>query len=214
MNIILQHWAGEMSDLVWKSAANISAYARSIGAEYDFLEGDVFRSGLAPQSQKLYMLDEAWDAYDIVVMLDSDMFAVRGLAENVFDLEGTGMRTAHQDDVFRRCLRDHPRLSDARFAFWGGAIWRLTRERRQALRVHLNDREMREFNEDFHDEGIMHRLACLAGIKQDRIPERWCFSSYLPNPETAAMIHIRAKSEHGKRTKLENYRDLVARGVL
>jgi hypothetical protein len=53
----------------------------------------------------------------------------------------------------------------------------------------------------------MHRLATLAKVKQDRIPDRWCQCSYLPNPETAAMIHIRTKikPEGPKRTKLENY---------
>lgn len=216
MNIILQHWTGELDELGKKSAANISQYAERMGAEYKLLRGNVFHDRLTPPCQKLYMLDPVFDGYDIVVMLDMDMFAVKDLTENVFDQEGTGLFSEYTKGVFKRCRKTHPNLSSPDYAYWGGAIYRLTRERRQELRKHMVETEMSQFDHDLQDEGIMHRLACKAKIKQDRIPDRWCQCSYLPNPERAAMIHIRTKvkPEGPKRRKIENYLELQAKGIL
>lgn len=216
MNIILQHWTGELDELGRRSSENIQAYAERMGAEYRLLRGNVFRPSLTPPCQKLYMLDPTFDDYDVVVMLDMDMFAVKGLTDSVFDLDGTGLFSEYTKGVFKRCIKAHPSLSNPEYAYWGGAIYRLTRERRQALRKHIVESEMREFDGDLQDEGIMHRLACKARIRQDRIPDRWCQCSYLPNPERAAMIHVRTKvkPEGPKRAKLENYKALQARGIL
>lgn len=205
-----------MTALCEASVANIWAYAKRIGAQYQLLRGNVFRPNLSAPCQKLHMLDVSFDAYDTVVMLDSDMFAVRGLAENVFELDGSGLFSAYTANVFRRCRERHPGLTDANYAYWGGAIYRLPRELRQCLRAHIVEDELVRFSANFEDEGIMHRLAMLAKVSQDRIPDRWCQCSYLPNPERAAMIHVRTKVAPGgpKRTKLENYRLLQQLGVL
>lgn len=186
-------------------------YARRVGAEYGLLRGNVFRKNLSPPCQKLYMLDKEFDAYEKVVMVDMDMFAVRGCAD-VFELCATGLFSEYTRKVFGWCRAKHPKLTDPNYAYWGGAIYVLTRERREALREHIGD-WMVEFNDTFKDEGIVHRLATLARIKQDRIPDRWCQCSYLPNPENAAMLHIRTKTTPTgpKRTKLENYEALQAR---
>jgi hypothetical protein len=206
MNILLQHWTGELGELERLSSVNIANYAKRMGAEYGLLRGNVFKADLKPPCQKIYMLDKEFDAYETVVMVDMDMFAVRDLADDVFQLDGTGLFSEYTEKVFGWCRAKHPNLTDARFAYWGGAIYRLTLERRQELRKHLGG-WVGEFNDTYHDEGIMHRLATLAKVKQDRIPDRWCQCSYLPNPESAAMIHIRTKikPEGPKRTKLENY---------
>ena len=212
MNIVLQHWTGELDALGEASMANISSYASRIGAEYALLRGDVFRPGLASPCQKLHMLSAEFDAYDWVVMVDMDMFAVKGLTENVFtDITGTGMHSDFTSGIFDRCRAKHPDLCDPRWAYWGGAIWRLSRDRRQRLRVHLRMDEVERFSGNFTDEGVMHRLACLARIPQDYLPERWCWCSYRPNPERAAMIHIRTKvtPTGPKRLKIENYRALA-----
>jgi hypothetical protein len=217
MNIVLQHWTGDLDELGEASAANMQAYAERIGAEYALLRGDVFRPGLHPACQKLYMLEAAFDFYEWVLMVDMDMFAVRGLAENVFtDVNGTGLFSEYTEGVFASCRRKHPTLTDERWAYWGGAIWRLHRERRRVMRAHLHEEEMAQFSGNFNDEGIMHRLACLAQIPQDRLPQRWCYCSYLPDPASAAMIHVRTKvtPKGPKRTKLENYRELQRMGVL
>lgn len=217
MNIILQHWAGEMSELGLLSSLNIADYAARMGAEYRLLRGHIFRKHLSPQSQKLYMLDAVFDDYDMVVMLDMDMFAVTGLTENVFtDITGTGLFSEFTATVFQSFKRMFPGDVDQRWAYWGGAIYRLPRELRQRLRAGIVEGDLDKYSSHFHDEGIMHRLAARAKIPQDRIPDKWCQCSYLPHPETAAMIHIRTKiaPEGPKRSKMENYLDLRARGII
>jgi hypothetical protein len=214
-NLILQHWTGAIDALGEASSANIRAYADRIGAEYRLLRGDVFRPGLTAPMQKLQMLSAEFDGYDMVVMLDLDMFAVSGIAENIFtDVEGTGLFSEYTQKVFERCRREHPTLCDKRYAYWGGAIYRLPLELRQRLRRHIKDEDLQQFNRSFQDEGVMHRLATFEKIEQDKIPDRWCHCSYRPDPEKAAMIHVRTKiAPNGpKRTKIENYRAL--RGVI
>lgn len=210
-NILLQHWDKELDELGKLSSANMKSYAERMNADYCLLRGYPFRPNLASPCQKLAMLDESFDAYDIVVMVDMDMFAITD--ENVFELEGTGLYSTFTQGIFEKCREKHPRLTDKNYAYWGGAIYRLTREMRQRLRPHVRDSDMHQFSGNFNDEGIMHRLACLAKVKQDRIPDKWCQCSYLPNPEKAAMLHIRTKvtPTGPKRTKLENYQALQAR---
>jgi len=214
MNIILQHWTGELEELGKLSSANIAAYAERISTEYRLLRGDVFRRGLSSQCQKLHMLEAEFDAYDWVVMVDMDMFAVTGLAEDVFEVPGTGLFSDYTALIFEKLRQRHPTLSDSRWGFWGGAIWRLSRELRQRLRAQIREQELAAFSGNYNDEGIMHRLACLARVPQDWLPQRWCQCSYLPNPAGAAMIHVRTKvtPTGPKRPKIENYHAL--RGVI
>ena len=73
-NILLQHWAGDMDELTRLSVSNISKYAKHCDAEYRLLEGMLFNPKLSPQCQKLFMLDPLFDEYDMVVMVDADMF--------------------------------------------------------------------------------------------------------------------------------------------
>jgi hypothetical protein len=218
LNIVLQHWTGELDEVGLLSSANVSAYAESVGADYALLRGNLFRMNLGPPCQKLAMLDKRFDQYDQVLMLDMDMFAVKGLTENVFEVEGTGLFSEYTASIFARCRNEFPDLTDERFAYWGGAIYKFDLERRKALRAHIRDDDMVRFSHRFHDEGIVHRLACLARIPQDRMPDRWCQSSYLPEPGKAAMIHIRTKvSANGsnyRRPKIENLRALQKLGVL
>lgn len=214
--VILQHWSGEMNELGRLSSANISAYAERLGVDYQLLRGAVFRPGLSAPCQKLHMLDEVFDPYDIVVMVDADMFAVRGLTESIFDVEGTGLFSTHTESIFSRCRERHPQLTDKQYAYWGGAIYRLPRGLRIALRAKIVESELQAFSGNFEDEGIMHRLATLARVKQDKIPQRWCQCSYLPNPERAAMIHIRTKvtPTGPKAPKIDNYGRLRGMGVI
>jgi hypothetical protein len=48
------------------------------------------------------------------------------------------------------------------------------------------------------------------------IDQKWCYCSYLPNVEDAGFIHMRTKvtPQGPKREKIENYRDLVKRGII
>ena len=222
-NIILQHWTGEMDELGTLSSKNISTYAEKIGADYKLLRGDVFRKNLKnpwPPVQKLHMLDEEFDDYDMVVMLDIDMFARRGMEENIFeDVSGVGLH----EEIQQRLLKANKagKYSDLNAPWWGGAIYRLDRELRKKLREQLHEDEIDYFCTRTYggDEGLMHRLASLAKVnpKGTYFPNnKWCYCSYRDGIEDAALIHIRTKvkPQGPKRTKIENYRDLVKRGIL
>ncbi len=217
-NIILQHWTGKMNTLGYHSSSNIQTYAKQLGAEYKLLRGNVFRNHLSPPCQKVYMLDKVFDEYDIVVMLDIDMFVTKDLKENIFNIEGVGLFSAHTASIFKGMCKLFPRLTNSNYAYWGGAIYKMDRTLRQTLRQHIQEDEIKQFSGtgNYEDEGTMHRLATLAKIKQSRIPDRWCQCSFLPNPERAAIIHVRTKvtPTGPKRAKLENYKDLVTKGIL
>jgi hypothetical protein len=217
-NIVLQHYTGTPGELEKLSIDNISKYAERIGADYQFIQGDVFRKGLSAPCQKLHMLDEKWDEYDGVVMMDIDMFAVNDLQENVFtDISGIGLFTEYTVGVFQSCRNRHPFLCDPQYAYWGGCLWRLpNKEFRQKFRAEIREHELIQFSGNYEDEGIMHRLAVLTKTKPDPIPRRWSQCSYLPEPEKAAIIHIRTKitPQGPKRTKIENYRYLNEKGII
>jgi len=220
MNIILQHYTGMLGELEKLSRRAISKYAEKVGAEYRLIQGNLFRENLTPPCQKLFMLNEQFDKYDTVVMLDIDMFPRKGMDENIFDVEGIGMYTGYQAALKKNMVARYPKLCDDRYAYWGGAIYKLTLEQRQLLRRGINDFEMEPFNHTYQDEGIMHRLACLARIKQEghTLPGefKWCHCSYRDGIENSAMIHIRPKvtPTGPKRSKIENYRALVERDLI
>ena len=91
MNIILQHFDGKLRPLDELSMANMQEYAKLVGADYELVTGRPFRRHLTGACQKVYMLDEKYDAYDQVLMVDIDMFAPNGMTENIFDLQGVGL---------------------------------------------------------------------------------------------------------------------------
>lgn len=215
-NIILQHYTGELKPIHHKSIENIEAYANLIGAEYKFIEGDVFQPGLRPPLQKVYLIDEVFDNYDTVVMVDIDMFAVKGLKENIFDVPGMGLYGDVQRKLHDRIAREHPQIASIFHPYWGGAIYKFDLETRKKLRQGLNgDRSwIKTYQPKYHygDEGIMHTLAYKAKLPlSNYISSLWCYDNYLPNLEKAKMIHIREKPI---KDKFENYKVLVEKGIL
>jgi hypothetical protein len=220
-NIILQHYTGELGELEKLSKANMEKYAEFCGAEYRLISGNLFRENLSPPCQKLYMLDPVFDEYDKVCMIDIDMFMRKGMTENIFDVKGIGMYASSQKKLKRQSYYKFSGLLDTDYAYWGGAIYNLTREQRIKLRQGIIDFEMITFNEEYQDEGIMFRLATVAKItqKESTLPGeyKWCHCSYRSGIEDAALIHIRTRVTEGQpihRTKLENYYDLVERGLI
>ena len=69
-NIILQHYDGELGELEKLSIDNISNYAKKCGAEYELVLGRPMGNKLSVQSQKLCVLSDKYDDYDMVVMLE------------------------------------------------------------------------------------------------------------------------------------------------
>jgi hypothetical protein len=217
--IILQHWSGELSELAKLSSDNISNYAKSIGADYKLIRGDSFRSNLEknhPPLQKLSMLNEEFDEYDMTVMLDTDMFARKDLKENIFtDVEGVGVHTRVQKNLAQHMKQVLPHISNPEYCYWGGSIYRLTREQRKLLRAGIKEEEIPLFcSKKYHgDEGLMHTLAVRAKFKDCYIPDtHWNYPSFWDEPEKAAIIHIRTKykscSTIKKRDKMLNYNEL------
>lgn len=217
-NIILQHWNGKLRELEKLSVESMQKYAKYVGAEYRLLTGKPFDPRWSDQLQKLHMFNEEFDDYDYTLMLDTDMICVKNLTENVFDLPGIGMHTDFQTEIFHKFIRKLPHLSDRKYAYWGGAIYKMPQEIRQKLRVHIRDEDLAQSPGKFHDEFYTHRLAMLAKLplEDEPLPRRWCYCSYRPEPEKAAMVHIRPRikiGESAKAKKIDNYYMLKAKGV-
>ena len=216
-NIILQHFTGKLRPLDKLSVENISAYAERIGVEYQFVEGQVFREHLTPPCQKLHILDEKWDEYDDVLMLDIDMFVTKNLRLNVFKAEGVGLFADVQKRLKNRLVQ-HGRI-ESESAYFGGAIYKLTKQQRQSLRdgIPEDDSWMDPYNEayQFEDEGIMSELFHRTDTQWSNLDQKWCQDSYIPEHK-AGMIHVRTKikPEGPKREKIDNFYDLQMRGVI
>lgn len=223
MNIILQHFDGDLRPLDEKSVENIMAYADMVGSEYRLVRGKPFRKHLTSPCQKVYMLDEEFDKYDQVLMLDIDMFAPKGMTENIFDLQGVGLYADVQKMLHRKIASQYPMFASSAAPYWGGAIYKMDKDMRVKLRSGLDGNEgwMNNYNQPYHfeDEGIMHTLAFKLGLKNHNryiLEQKWCWCSFLPNPENAGFIHIRTKvtPKGPKREKMENYKALVDQGIL
>lgn len=218
VNIILQHYTGSPGVLEQLSFDNIRAYAEMCGAEYRRLDGDVYKPGLAGQCQKLYMLDPSLDDFDVVVMLDADMFARKGMTDSIFEVDGIGVSTEfHKNLVWRNFWRRPFHVSPLG-TYWGGAIWRLNRKQRAQFRNAIRPADLSRYNTRLHDEGVMHRAARRAGIKGHALPggERWAAASYATDLSDAALIHIRRNmSPTGpRRAKMKNLEMLIEAGIV
>lgn len=222
-NIILQHFDGKLRPLDELSKTNIEAYAKMVGADYELVTGKPFRSHLTSPCQKVYMLDERYDKYNQVLMLDIDMFAPIGMKENVFDLQGVGLYADTQSMLHRKIAATNPMFASLKAAYWGGAIYKMDRPMRQKLRGHFGGDEswMNPYNKlyQFEDEGIMHTLAMLSNYRHNPemyLDRKWCQCSFLPNPEKAGFIHVRTKitPQGPKREKMENWQELHDKGIL
>lgn len=224
-NIILQHWEGDLNELAEHSIENIKNYANRIGSDYQLITGKPFNEKFISPLQKLYCLDESWDNYDQVIMLDPDVFVRKGLTKNVFEESGNGVHGKHQIRLKQKLVKlKHIKKNDP---YWAGSIYKFDKKTRQSLRNHFpkEDSWMYEFNYHykFAEEGIFSILASKAKISENYLDFKWNQCSYLPNPENAYMIHVRTKKfgmingtweNGGKRPKIENYKDLIKEGLI
>jgi hypothetical protein len=221
-NLILQHFDGELRELDKLSIENIKKYAELVSVDYKLITGRPFRKHLTSPCQKVIVIDEQFDEWDNVLMLDIDMFVPKNMTENVFELTGIGLYGDVQKSLHRKIVESYPMICSSQSPYWGGAIYKLTREQRQKLRQGLNENDlwMNSFNKSYHfeDEGIMHVLAYRANMKEKNayLDKKWCQCSFLPNPEKAGFIHVRTKvtPTGPKREKIENYKALVEKGIL
>src|SRR5690606_16298876 len=132
-NLILQNWHNaDLPPIARESVANIAAYAARIGAGHRLLCGAQFHPELSVQCQQLCLINPEFDAWDNVAMMDCDMFARPGLAEDLFALPGHGF---HQKEAHARVCRALPAFTSATAGFYGGCLYKFTRAERQALRA-------------------------------------------------------------------------------
>jgi hypothetical protein len=223
-NIILQHWTGALTELTVLSSKSISDYAKMVGAEYELVRGDQFRPELAvrPELQKLIMLDKRWDDYDNVVMVDCDMFVRKGCTANLFECEGIGRHTQIQTNLRESICRNFGMVWGNEGApYWGGSIWKLTKEQRKKFRSVLTDDIVMKYAHHWVDEGVMHTLANKLGMSHTQKGnylegQMWNYSSFESDVDRANFIHIRTKIKQGgpKDTKINNYRRLVERELI
>lgn len=222
MNLILQHWDGEPTAVEEGSWKSIEAYAKLVGAEHRVLRGRFYEGVQMPHMNKLYMLDKSFDQYDVVVMLDSDMFAREGAA-NIFEEAGIGVTGALQEKL-KASIRSRVPLRFRHLNsgdYYGGAIYRLSRTDRLALRTHFGIRVIRDFDsyQKGCDEGVMHYLASKANFMGRGLKggELWACSSYSPDRDKAHFVHVRRRVELGsevRQTKTVALRELQQAGVL
>jgi len=222
-NIILQHFDGELRELDKLSKNNIMEYADQCGAEYELVKGKPFRNHLTSPCQKVFMLDEKYDEYDDVLMLDIDMFVPKNMKVNIFDQVGVGLYNPIQQRLHSKLVNKHPFQGSMDTPYWGGAIYKMDRKLRQKLRAGLGGNEgwMNAYNQPYQweDEGIFHTLAFKTGLRinQDQmLHPKWCYDNYLDYPQYAGMIHIRTKitPQGPKQEKIKNYQALVDKGIL
>jgi len=216
-----------MGELETLSSINIERYAKSIGTEYRLLRGDLFKKGLVPQCQSLFMLDESFDGYDTVVMLDMDTFTRAGMDENIFEHDGVGGHSPVHDELAAMLSCRHPRVGNIEYSYWGGSVYKMDRVLRQRLRANINDvnsGDLTIFNGCWQDEGIMHALAVLAKVKGRYFSSnKWHMSSYSAEVADSYIIHIRlgrsrtlrlADGDDVPRSKIRNYQKMVDLGFI
>tara|TARA_R110000796_G_scaffold60348_6_gene139684 strand:+ start:737 stop:1414 length:678 start_codon:yes stop_codon:yes gene_type:complete len=222
-HIILQHFDGELRELDKLSMANIQEYAKLVNADYKLITGKPFRKQLTAPCQKIHMLNEEFDSYNDVLMLDIDMFTPKGMTVNIFEEPGIGLYGETQQRLHRQLAANFPwTQASLLYPYWGGAIYKLSKDMRVKLRSELGGNEswMQPYNKlyNYEDEGIMHTLAVKSGFtpKKPYLDRKWCQCSFLPAPQSAGFIHIRTKitPQGPKREKIQNYQQLVDEGIL
>lgn len=221
-NIILQHFDGNLRELDKLSIENIKNYSIHVGAEYQLITGKPFRPHLTPPCQKVIAIDERFDSYDNVVMLDIDMFAPRRIKHNIFEVTGIGVYSEIQKLLHNKLVERYKKISSLSAPYWGGSIYKFTKEQRIQLRNHLGNDEswMNNYNKpyNYEDEGIFHTLATKTNLdcKNTYLDKMWSTCSYLPTVQEAGFIHIRTKitPTGPKRDKLTNYKELVKKNII
>lgn len=218
MNIILQHYNGELGELEIASSKNLQKYARKINCEYKLIRGKPFREHLTNPCQKVFCIDSSFDQYANVCMLDIDIFANKNLDESIFNIEGNSIHVPTQTRLKQELIAKKRLQKES--LYWAGSVYKFSFQERKLLRSVMpdDDKWMNIYNAPYkyEDEGILAELAHRAKLKPNYFGYEWSQCSFQPNPEKAKMIHIRTKiSPNGpKRTKLENYKELVSKGIL
>ena len=94
-NLIYQYWDGEIKDSCRAGSKNMKRYSEIIGAEYIFEENPNYAKSLGwkiPKKPAAHfgalkpVFCEKFDIYDNILYVDTDVFAIETLKEDIFQL--------------------------------------------------------------------------------------------------------------------------------
>ena len=177
MNLIMQHWDGDLPRWAQLAERTVRDYANDIGAEYELVRGHPLGKALYPNSQKVCYLLEKYDKYEYTLMIDMDMIATKQ-RYNVFDIPQIGVihERAMKDDGSSKTPTAAPELyKKGEYIFFGNFI-KLHRDQRIALREYLDVDYIapRTLNKYAGDETVLHYLIHKSGILKDKTIEEVC----------------------------------------
>ncbi len=126
MNLIYQYWDGDLLPGCHAGIENMRAYAGRIGVEYRFEHNPRFVTNLGRYSPHYGafkpVYDESFHGYDNVLFADTDVFAVEGLTESIFDgfASDIGICTEPDQPVLR--LKTAGRITSACDEEWARIV--------------------------------------------------------------------------------------------
>jgi len=199
-NIILQHFDGKLPDWARAAEKTVSRYSLKINADYELITGMPCGDEAGPYAQKMHMLDEKYDGYEEVLMLDMDVIATNIYA-NIFNIPQIGVlhsRAMIDPNKVRNQWHNNPLYKQSEFLFFGSVI-KLKREQRQELRKYLDwnyiisckYNSKINYNRpdfDFSDEIILHYLLHKSKILEGKSFYEVCMRR---DGKTLEDIHVR-----------------------
>jgi len=195
-NIILQHYAGPFPDWAYYAEKTMRRYAKQTNADYELVRGFPVGKELGFTAQKLCMLDEKYDDYEQVCMIDMDTIATLECESfwkrpEIGVLHDRAMGGPNAKNAVTG--RPHPsRTHKAAPALYKQGSWiffgnwvKLSRWQRQELRKHWDQKLFQDSIVDFHpaDEIIMHYLIHKSGILEGMSPTEVCMRTEGDNLE-------------------------------
>lgn len=149
-NLIYQYWDGELRVGCKAGVENMKRYATHIGAEYKFEHNPNYFANLTEKYSRYYgafkpIYDPTFHEYDNVLFADTDIFAVDGLQDNIFEgfdadvgicsepmqptlrLKTAGQITSARDEQWATVIENHwhvkmPRTNDGLLQVYNSGV--------------------------------------------------------------------------------------------
>ena len=149
MNLIMQHWNGDLPRWAQLAERTVRDYANDIGADYELVRGYPLGEDMGPNPQKVCYLLEKYDKYEYTLMIDN----------------GTSMTPGAAPELYKK----------GEYIFFGNFI-KLHRDQRIALREYLDVDYIapRTLNKYAGDETVLHYLIHKSGILKNKTIEEVC----------------------------------------
>ena len=125
-NLIYQYWDGNITVGCRAGVENMKEYAKRIGAEYIFEENPKFVTNLGSYSPHYGafkpVYDEKFHEYDNVLFADTDVFAVDGLEENIFENFNAEVGICTEPDQPKLRVKTAGNITSARDEKWAAVV--------------------------------------------------------------------------------------------